>query len=132
MLRLLFDFGLVVLIWLVQLVIYPSFLFYSKEQLISWHQKYTTRLTFIVIPLLFGQLITAILQLLNKITIYTVSSIVLIILVWALTFTQFVPIHNKIASEKSNTQLLNKLVKLNWLRTIVWTIIFIYSCLTLL
>lgn len=131
-LRLFFDFGLVILIWLVQLVIYPSFLFYSKEQLIPWHQKYTVGISFIVIPLMFGQLILAILQLINEMTIYTISSMVLIILVWTSTFIVFVPMHNKIASGDGNTKVLHQLVKQNWLRTIVWTIIFICTGLAFL
>lgn len=131
-LRLLFDFGLVILIWLVQLVIYPSFLFYSKEQLISWHRKYTVGISFVVIPLMFGQLIIAIIQLINGMTIYTISSMVLIILVWTSTFIQFVPMHNKIASGNSTTKVLYQLVKQNWLRTTLWTIIFICSALTFL
>lgn len=124
-LRLLFDFGLVILIWLVQLVIYPSFKLYSKENLLKWHKKYTVGISFIVIPLMFGQLVLAILQLINEITIYTISSMVLIIFVWTSTFTQFVPMHNKIASGNSNTKVLAQLAKRNWLRTILWTIIFI-------
>lgn len=131
-LRLLFDFGLVILIWLVQLVIYPSFKFHSKENLLKWHKKYTVGISFVVIPLMFGQLILAILQLINEMTIYTISGIVLIILVWTSTFMQFVPMHNKIASGNSNPKVLAQLVKQNWLRTVLWTIIFICSGFTFL
>ena len=35
------DFGAVVLIWLVQLVIYPSFLHYAESDLVNWHKIYT-------------------------------------------------------------------------------------------
>ena len=57
---LLVDIGLVVLIWMVQLIVYPSFTFYSKENLVNWHQKYTARIAVIVIPLMFLQLILVI------------------------------------------------------------------------
>jgi len=39
LIRLLFDFGLLVLIWLVQLVIYPSFLYYEQDNLKRWHEN---------------------------------------------------------------------------------------------
>ena len=51
--RLLIDFGFVVLIWAVQLVIYPSFGFYAKANLFEWHKSYTARVTYIVLPLMF-------------------------------------------------------------------------------
>lgn len=126
-LRLLFDFGLVVLIWLVQLVIYPGFRYYSKENLTIWHRCYTMGISFVVIPLMFGQLITGGLQLFQEFDGYTMASILLIASLWVSTFTQFVPIHNKIAKEETTTILLNQLVQKNWLRTILWSVTFILT-----
>ena len=54
--RLLVDFGLLVLIWIIQLIIYPSFLFYRAKELITWHKMYTKAIALIVIPLMLGQL----------------------------------------------------------------------------
>lgn len=127
--RLLFDFGLLVLIWMVQLIIYPSFQFYVKNDLLKWHEKYTVAISFIVIPLMFGQLITAVLELLNQRDVFTIGSLVLIILVWISTFTQFVPMHGTIASGLANQKLLKELVFKNWLRTALWSLIFIWSFL---
>ena len=45
---LLVDAGLVVLIWMVQLIIYPSFLHYDNN-LVEWHHKYTSRIALIVV-----------------------------------------------------------------------------------
>ena len=125
--RLLFDFGLLVLIWLVQLVIYPSFQFYQKESLLKWHQKYTFGISVVVIPLMFGQLITAIIQLVKAQNTFTVISIILIVLVWAVTFSKFVPMHSKISNGDTSKEILQKLVKLNWSRTILWSLLFIWS-----
>ena len=50
--RLLVDAGFIVLIWAVQLVIYPSFKFYSNANLLKWHRLYTKRVTVIVLPLM--------------------------------------------------------------------------------
>ena len=54
-LRILFDVGLLVLIWMVQLIVYPSFLYYTHEQLVVWHTRYVKQISLIVIPLMFGQ-----------------------------------------------------------------------------
>lgn len=129
--RLLFDFGLLVLIWLVQLLIYPSFKFYSAENLLKWHKKYTLGISLIVIPLMLGQLLLGIIQLTSKTNSYTIISMVLITIVWCITFIKFVPIHNNIATGKSNNEVFHKLVKLNWFRTILWTIIFFYTAVIL-
>lgn len=126
-LRLLFDFGLLVLIWMVQLIIYPSFQFYSENNLLPWHEKYVVAISFVVIPLMFGQLITAIFQLIHNRNWFSIVSMFLIVMVWVSTFTQFVPIHDAIASGETNKQLLEDLVFKNWIRTTIWTLIFIWT-----
>jgi len=127
MIRLIVDAQLLVLIWMIQLVVYPSFVFLSKEKLILWHKKYTQGLSFIVIPLMFGQLGVSVAQLILFVSWYTVSSLVLIIGVWIVTFSLFVPIHTAIANGVSTHVMLGKLVRYNWLRTVVWTLIALLS-----
>ncbi|MFK7811150.1 MAG: hypothetical protein AB8B59_01575 [Maribacter sp.] len=129
LLRLLFDSGLLVLIWIVQLVIYPSFQFYRKEDLLKWHKKYTPGISMIVIPLMFGQLITSVLQFMEVRNAFTIGSIILIVMVWVITFSQFVPLHGKIAAGKANEIHLKQMLNRNWTRTFLWTIIFIWTFL---
>lgn len=129
LLRLLFDFGLVVLIWMVQLIIYPSFQYFNPKNLLQWHQKYTLAISFVVIPLMFGQLITASLQLVMERNLFTISSIVMIGLVWLSTFTQFVPMHGSISSGITSQDQLKELVSNNWIRTFLWTVIFLWTVL---
>ena len=126
-LRLLTDFGLVVLIWIVQLIVYPSFLYYSSKELIKWHRIYTSRFTFIVLPLMLGQLTITLYQLFLAVNLYTVLSFVIIILLWLSTFLQFIPIHAKISKGKVNQKMLDSLVKKNWIRTFLWSVLFMYS-----
>ena len=125
--RLLLDFGLVVLIWIIQRIVYPSFLYYSSEDLVKWHRIYTSRFSTVVIPLMFTQLGVSIYQVFAHTNLYTASSLVIIILIWITTFAVFVPIHSKISKENSNESDLVSLVNKNWMRTILWTLLFIYS-----
>lgn len=129
LLRLLFDFGLLVLIWLVQLVIYPGFNFYTPANLQKWHKTYTSRITVIVLPLMLGQLFIAVWQLWTEINIYTAGSILLIITTWLLTFTVFVPLHNSIVNKPFDKEVLSALVRKNWFRTVIWTLLFLWSFL---
>ena len=125
--RLLFDFGMLVLIWMVQLIIYPSFKFYQPDDLLNWYEDYMTAISIIVIPLMLGQLITTGIQFFKKRNVYTIISMVLIALVWASTFLQFVPMHNAIAAGDTSQELLQNLVSTNWIRTILWTLIFVWG-----
>ena len=127
--RLLFDFGLLVLIWIVQLVVYPSFRYYQREQLIKWHKKYTAQITYVVFPLMLGQLLWSGLQLLHGVSWYTSISFLVVILLWISTFLQFIPLHNKISREDFNDDTTLQLVQKNWLRTVGWTGLFVISLL---
>lgn len=129
-LRVLFDAGLLVLIWMVQLIVYPSFLFYENKQLEIWHATYVKRISFIVIPLMFGQTFVAGYQLYQQISMYTIGSILLILSVWVLTFALFVPRHNAISNNSYTHDILNELVSLNWYRTVVWTLLLVWTLLT--
>jgi DMSO reductase anchor subunit len=127
--RLIIDFGLFVLIWIVQLVIYPSFNYYSKENLFKWHRSYTKRFSFIVMPLMCSQLIIAIVQLFQTQNWFSILSIIIIVSLWIMTFKIFVPLHFSIDNNKTIEGACSKLVAKNWLRTALWTILFIISLL---
>lgn len=123
------DFGLVVLIWLVQLVVYPSFRYMSAEQLADWHPKYSNLITLIVGPLMLAQVGLVGWELLNRISWLTVASAGLVGLMWASTAFQAVPIHNAIAAGDASPETLARLVSVNQVRTVGWTIIFALSVL---
>lgn len=125
--RLLFDFGLVVLIWIVQLLIYPGFKYYSPSDLKSWHKAYTNRLPLIVVPLMLGQLIAAAGELWIEQNLYTIGSMSIVILLWLLTFLIFVPLHKIISEGPSNKEAVNLLVSRNWWRTLLWTSLFLWN-----
>ncbi|NNE77226.1 MAG: hypothetical protein HKN31_09160 [Pricia sp.] len=122
---LIFDFGLVVLIWLVQLVIYPSFKFYANEELLMWHKLYVSRIALVVIPLMIGQIIISAVQLTMSQSLYTVGSFLIVVFLWIFTFTHFAPLHKRISKSSANAAKIEKLVKRNWGRTILWTLVFV-------
>lgn len=125
--RLLLDFGLVVLIWIVQLVIYPSPCYYQDKDLAKWHKIYTQRIGVIVGPLMIAQLAIALWQLWLQSSIYTWVSIIIIVTVWILTFSIFVPLHDAISPSKSCEKTTATLVTKNWWRTFLWSILFLGS-----
>ena len=125
--RLLLDFGLCILIWMVQLIVYPSFAFYNNTQLLKWHKTYTKAIALIVIPLMLGQLGIVIYQVFLAQNIYTLVSIVFVVFLWGITLLKFAPMHQQISEGNTQIQLLKTLVQMNWIRTIIWTLLFVLS-----
>ncbi len=126
-LRLFFDVGLLTLIWIVQMVIYPGFLYYNSINLVQWHAKYTTNFSYIVVPLMLGQLLMAIFQLVEDSNLIHIAYFILVVSSWLFTFILFVPIHSKISQGLTDNEMLRKLVRNNWIRTMIWTLLFFLS-----
>ncbi len=125
--RLIFDFGMLVLIWIVQLVIYPGLKFYQKPDLMQWHKKYVIKIAYVVMPLMIGQLSLAIVQTFTMFSLYHLIILILIVCVWISTFFQFLPMHNRISFGDSEDSILDQLIQKNWGRTIVLTLVFFGS-----
>ncbi|MBT8290483.1 MAG: hypothetical protein KJO93_06575, partial [Muriicola sp.] len=63
-------------------------------------------------------------------TVYSISGFVIVLLVWLLTFTIFVPRHKAISAGEFSHNTLVELANLNWLRTAIWSALFIWNYLT--
>lgn len=119
------DFGLVVLIWITQLVVYPSFTYYSEDNLISWHAKYTTMISMIVMPLMLSQVVLHGLGIFFDFNWVRLLALALIVCAWYYTFLVAVPLHGKIGAGTDVLVQAHKLVAINWYRTIFWTVVAI-------
>jgi len=123
--HLLIDFALCVVLWLVQLVIYPSFRWIQKEALTDWHSTYTFRVSFVIIPLMLTQLILSIVTVVSP-SRQPIDGMILalVIIAWILTFFVSVPLHRKIEEGRDTERAISELINTNWPRTIVWSLIF--------
>lgn len=128
--RLLLDFGLVVLIWLVQLIIYPSFEFVDRKQLEYWHGRYTSLIAVVVVPLMLGQVLVVGLQVMQRGSVLDWTSAGLVAAVWLVTFVRAVPLHERIGRGSNPEEDVPALVRWNWPRTALWTLIFIVGWAT--
>lgn len=128
--KLIADTSLLILIWLVQLVIYPSFKYFQKKELLIWHKIYTGKITIVVLPLMLSQLTLSLWLLIeNYLSIYNILNLILVLATWFSTFLTFVPLHQKIDQPEFSDKkvYILKLVKYNWLRTLLWSVIFILT-----
>jgi|TARA_B110000091_G_scaffold43905_1_gene47761 hypothetical protein len=123
---LLVDIGLVVLIWMVQLIVYPSFTFYNPKNLIEWHQKYTTGIAVVVIPLMLTQLVLAVVAVFYQPNFTAIFTLLIVLFLWIFTFLSFAPLHFKISEGVHNQKLLQLLIRRNWIRTFLWSSLFLF------
>ena len=109
------------LIWLIQLVHYPGFLFIDKERYIDFQRFHMLRISWIVIPIMSLELVSGVsLCYLKSSHLWTVN-LLLILLIWMSTLLIQSPVHGKLEKGYSE-QLIKRLIQGNWIRTILWTV----------
>ena len=118
--RLSVDSGLFILVWLVQVIIYPSFLYIDREKLNYWHRLYTGKILYFVGPLMFIQTGVIALQLLFDPLIFLPDGL-LLIGIWINTFFIAIPIHEAIDRDETVEGHLPKLLRVNRWRAWMWT-----------
>lgn len=109
------------LIWLVQLVHYPSFRFVDKKNWLEFEKFHIRYISWIVMPVMFGELITAVLLGLFFKDALSILNLCLFLLIWLSTITLSMPSHKKL-SVKHDPREIEKLIKTNWPRTILWSL----------
>ena len=119
-LSLLVDTVFLYLIWVIQLVIYPSFKYISDQNFSKWHKNYCNIIGIFVIPLMLFQLIESVILVID---FRSVLNFAVVIITWALTFTVFVQIHKKLSNEGNKKDIINTLLRLNWLRVFLWSLL---------
>lgn len=127
----LIDFGLMVFIWTIQLVVYPSFKYYPSGSLLKWHSVYTTAVSIIVLPLMVSQIVLHGWRLWDNYSTVNLLKGLLVLSTWLVTFAIFVPLHSKIALNRELPETLSRLVAYNWIRTGLWSAIFIVELLVI-
>jgi hypothetical protein len=119
------SFGLVVLIWLVQIIIYPAFAEIAPDRFARWHAGYTRAVTWIVAPLMLAQV-----ALLAWLAVVRPSPRVLLAaamvgLAWIATFALAVPAHDQLQTIGLDRAVVARLMAGNWVRSIAWTLAFL-------
>lgn len=112
-------------IWIIQLVHYPSFNFVSDYWFTDFHHFHTRSITFIVGPVMGIELGTAATLVLfyfsNLEPALNITQLVLVSLTWIITGLRFLPLHEPLGI-KNEPEIVDKLISGNWLRTIIWTL----------
>jgi hypothetical protein len=116
------SWGLLLLIWIVQIIIYPGLDRIPSKDFADYHRWYVKRISAIVLPLMILEVIITIGWLkLENYSIYSTITGFSVIIIWLSTFLLQVPIHKRLQSGKDN-ECISRLVCTNWIRTIAWSI----------
>ena len=110
------------LIWLVQLIHYPSYRYMSPDGFKSYQNFHTTTITFIVGPVMVIEILTGLALLFQeKMNLFSSLNFLGLILIWIVTAVWSVPKHGQLALGY-NLSVIESLIKTNWVRTILWTL----------
>jgi hypothetical protein len=109
-------------IWVIQLLHYPYFHHLHRQNFTGLMQKHRLRISFIVIPVMLIELLTGAWLMYYSTTLksFFLIGFLMIAAIWLSTFWFQVRAHNQIAGGY-NSSAVTKLVKTNWIRTILWT-----------
>jgi hypothetical protein len=128
--ELLVDFGLLVLIWIVQAIIYPGFRHLESRDFIRVHSWYARNISFIVVPLMTAQLAMKGMRALHDTQAMTLAALAMVLLCWAATFLLAVPCHRALCTRGKDPAVIDRLVRFNWIRTLGWSAVFALNLLT--
>ncbi len=115
------SWGLLLLIWLVQIIIYPGFQRISSVDFIDYHRWYVNRISVFVLPLMAAEAVMTARWVVVAGTAAAVICAFLVLIVWLSTMLLQVPIHKRLKSGKQDA-LIRRLVATNWVRTIAWSL----------
>jgi len=121
------DLGLVVLAWLVQLIIYPTFAEVTPARFCAWHRNYSNRIAVVVVPLMVAQAALHALQVLNLPDARAVVAVACIVIAWLATFLGAVPCHRILSTDGCRRPVLNRLLRWNLMRTLIWTLVAVLT-----
>lgn len=119
------DAALAMLIWLVQLIIYPAFAQIRTERFCDWHHGYMNAISIVVIPLMLTQAALVSYGLISAFTWIDAAAAGCMFVAWGVTFTLSVPCHKALQKASNTPELVTRIVATNWFRTIAWTAVLI-------
>ena len=116
------------LILVTQIVSYPLFLKVEVDNFSIFHDDYVSRISFIAVPVMLGELFISTLVYYYFNTFLGFMILLSIILIFISTFIIQVPLHNKLNLANNRKDII-KLVNTNWIRTFLWLVKSIFSIL---
>ena len=116
------------IIWVIQLLHYPAFNFIKESDYVEFQHFHMQRISFIVVPVMILELFSAFMLVYYLRSNLLTLCLIILLFIWLITFVFFTKLHQSLLDGYDKT-IVDKLVKINWSRTILWSlrlIILIY------
>jgi len=116
------------IIWVIQLLHYPAFHFIKESDYVEFQHFHMQRISFIVVPVMILELFSAFMLVYYLRSNLLTICLIILLFIWLITFVFFTKLHQSLLDGYNKT-IVDKLVKINWSRTILWSlrlIILIY------
>ena len=116
------------IIWVIQLLHYPTFNFIREDDYVEFQHFHMQRISFIVIPVMITELISCFMLVYYFRSYLLILCLIILLVIWLITFVFFTKLHQSLLSGYDK-MIVDKLVQINWSRTVLWSlrlIILIY------
>ena len=116
------------IIWVIQLLHYPTFHFIKESDYVEFQHFHMQRISFIVVPLMIMELLSGFMLVYYFRSNLLILCFIILIVIWLITFVFFTKLHQSLLGGYDKI-IVDKLVQINWSRTVLWSlrlIILIY------
>ena len=116
------------IIWVIQLLHYPTFHFIKQSDYVEFQHFHMQRISFIVVPVMIIELLSGFMLVYYFWSNLFILCLIILLFIWLITFVFFTKLHQSLLSGYDKI-IVDKLVQINWSRTILWSlrlIILIY------
>ena len=109
------------IIWVIQLLHYPAFHFIKESDYVEFQHFHMQRISFIVVPVMVLELFSAFMLVYYIQSNLLILCLIILLFIWLITFIFFTKLHQSLLDGYDKT-IVDKLVRINWSRTILWSI----------
>ncbi len=117
-------------IWIVQLVHYPMFAGLDEKTFLKWHEFHSSRISFIVVPLMACEMILSIYLSYELKSVWQYVVLACTLLIWGSTFLLSVPLHARLGLQRESG-LIESLIRTNWPRTVAYSVKLVLTIVVL-
>ena len=114
------------LFWYLQIVHYPLFAYIDRKSFLEYHvQHLKTNIFIVFIPMLVEGAFTIMLAFDAPYNVPPMIPFLCLCLstsMWLVTFSHIAPLQDKLTTDGYDKETIEKLVQMNWVRTIGWTV----------
>ena len=109
------------IIWVIQLLHYPAFHFIKENDYVEFQHFHMERISLIVVPVMVLELFSAFMMVYYIQSNLLILCLIILLFIWLITFIFFTKLHQSLLGGYDKT-IIDKLVRINWSRTILWSI----------